>query len=71
MNRTYDREWYMERVAAIYRIMPDCAISSDMIAGFCTETEEEHQDTLSMMEYAKYSMSLYVLLFRTSRNTCC
>jgi tRNA-2-methylthio-N6-dimethylallyladenosine synthase len=57
MNRTYDREWYMERVDAIYRIIPDCAISSDMIAGFCTETEEEHQDTLSMIQYAKYSMS--------------
>ncbi len=57
MNRTYDREWYMERVNAVYRIIPDCAISSDMIAGFCTETEEEHQDTLSMIEFAKYSMS--------------
>ncbi len=57
MNRTYDREWYMDRVNAIYRYMPDCAISSDMIAGFCTETEEEHQDTLTMMEFAKYSMS--------------
>ncbi len=57
MNRTYDREWYKERVSAIYRIMPDCAISSDVISGFCTETEEEHQDTLTMMEYAKYSMS--------------
>ncbi len=57
MNRTYDREWYMERVQSIYKIIPDCAISSDMIAGFCTETEEEHQDTLSMMEFAKYSMS--------------
>lgn len=57
MNRTYDREWYMERVEAIYRIMPDCAISSDMIAGFCTETEEEHQETLTMMEFAQYSMS--------------
>jgi tRNA-2-methylthio-N6-dimethylallyladenosine synthase len=57
MNRTYDREWYMERVEAIYRIIPDCAISSDIIAGFCTETEEEHQDTLSMIEFAKYSMS--------------
>ena len=57
MNRTYDREWYMERVNRIYEIMPDCAISSDMIAGFCTETEEEHQDTLSMMEFANYSMS--------------
>lgn len=57
MNRTYDREWYKERVEAIYRIIPDCAISSDMIAGFCTETEEEHQDTLTMMEFAQYSMS--------------
>jgi len=57
MNRTYDREWYMERVDAIYRIMPDCTISSDMIAGFCTETEEEHQDSISLIEYAKYTMS--------------
>jgi len=57
MNRTYDREWYKERVDAVYRIMPDCAISSDMIAGFCTETEEEHQDSISLIEYAKYTMS--------------
>lgn len=57
MNRTYDREWYMERVSSIYRIMPDCAISSDIIAGFCSETEEEHQDTLSIMKWAGYSMS--------------
>ncbi len=57
MNRTYDREWYMERVDSIYRIIPDCTISSDMITGFCTETEEEHQDTLSMIRYAQYSMS--------------
>lgn len=57
MNRTYDREWYMERVQAIYNIMPDCAISSDIITGFCSETEEEHQETLSMMAFANYSMS--------------
>ena len=57
MNRTYDREWYKERVEAIYRIIPDCAISSDVITGFCTETEEEHQDTLSMLEFVRYSMS--------------
>ncbi len=57
MNRTYTRAWYKERVEAIYRIMPDCAISSDIIAGFCTETEEDHQETLSMMEFANYSMS--------------
>ncbi|HKK76263.1 MAG TPA: tRNA (N6-isopentenyl adenosine(37)-C2)-methylthiotransferase MiaB [Saprospiraceae bacterium] len=57
MNRTYTREWYMERVDAIRRIIPDCAISSDIIAGFCTETEEDHQETLSIMEYSDYSMS--------------
>jgi tRNA-2-methylthio-N6-dimethylallyladenosine synthase len=55
MNRTYDREWYLSKIDRIYEIIPDCAISSDMIAGFCTETEEEHQETLSIMEYANYS----------------
>jgi tRNA-2-methylthio-N6-dimethylallyladenosine synthase len=57
MNRTYDREWYKERVESIYRIIPECAISSDIITGFCTETEKEHQDTLSMIQWANYSMS--------------
>jgi len=57
MNRTYDREWYMERVNKIYEIMPECAISADIITGFCTETEEEHQDTLSIIEFAKYTYS--------------
>ncbi len=57
MNRTYDREWYENRVNAIYKIIPDCAISSDFITGFCTETEEEHQDSLSIIEFAKYTMS--------------
>ncbi|MDF1867084.1 MAG: tRNA (N6-isopentenyl adenosine(37)-C2)-methylthiotransferase MiaB [Saprospiraceae bacterium] len=57
MNRTYDREWYMDKVRRIYEIMPDCAISSDIITGFCSETEEEHQDTLSMIEWANYTMS--------------
>ena len=57
MNRTYTREWYAAKVARIKEIMPDCALSSDVIAGFCTETEEDHQDTLSMMEYARYEMS--------------
>jgi len=57
MNRTYDREWYMERVDAIRRIIPTCAISTDVITGFCTETEEEHQDTLSMMDYVKYDFA--------------
>jgi tRNA-2-methylthio-N6-dimethylallyladenosine synthase len=54
MNRTYDREWYMNRVDAINRIIPNCAISTDMITGFCTETEEEHQETLSMMDYVQF-----------------
>ncbi len=57
MNRTYDREWYINRIEAIRRIVPDCAVSSDIIAGFCTETDEDHQDTLSMMAWADYCMS--------------
>ena len=57
MNRTYDREWYTNKVNRIYEIMPECAISSDVITGFCSETEDEHQDTISMIKYAKYSMS--------------
>jgi len=57
MNRTYDREWYIERIDKIYEVLPDCTLSSDIIAGFCSETEEEHKDTLSIMEYSKYIMS--------------
>lgn len=57
MNRTYDREWYMERVDAIRCIIPECAISTDIITGFCTETEEEHAETLSMMDYVKYDFA--------------
>ncbi len=57
MNRTYDREWYMQRIEAIRRIVPDCAISTDIICGFCTETEEEHRDTLSIMRWANFSMA--------------
>jgi tRNA-2-methylthio-N6-dimethylallyladenosine synthase len=58
MNRTYDRDWYEERVQAIRRILgDDCAISSDMISGFCSETEEEHQDTMSLMNHVRYDMA--------------
>lgn len=58
MNRTYDRAWYIQKIEAIRSILgDDCGISSDMIAGFCSETEEEHQDTLSIMDYAQYDMS--------------
>lgn len=57
MNRTYDREWYLNRIDAIKKIIPNCGISSDVIAGFCGETEEEHQDTLSLMQYAQFDFS--------------
>lgn len=57
MNRTYTREWYMAKVDRIKAIIPDCSISADIIAGFCTETEEDHQDTLSIMEYSRYDYS--------------
>lgn len=54
MNRKYTREDYMERISAIRRIIPDCAITTDIIAGFCNETEEDHRDTLSLMEWVGY-----------------
>lgn len=57
MNRTYTKEWYMGKVTRIREIIPDCGISSDVIAGFCTETEEDHKETLSIMESSKYDMS--------------
>ncbi|HVA97819.1 MAG TPA: tRNA (N6-isopentenyl adenosine(37)-C2)-methylthiotransferase MiaB [Bacteroidia bacterium] len=57
MNRGYTREWYMSRIEAIRKIIPDCGISTDIISGFCSETEEEHQDTLSLMEWAKYDFA--------------
>lgn len=57
MNRTYTREWYMAKVDRIREILPDCGISSDIIAGFCTETEEDHQETISIMRYSGYDMS--------------
>jgi tRNA-2-methylthio-N6-dimethylallyladenosine synthase len=57
MNRTYTREWYMKKVDRIKEILPDCALSTDVITGFCTETEEDHQDTMSMLEYAKYDLA--------------
>lgn len=57
MNRKYTREWYLDRIAAIRRILPDCAISTDLIAGFCTETEEDHRETLSLMEEVGYEFA--------------
>ena len=55
MNRTYDVDWYKQLIARLYKIMPDCAVSTDIISGFCSETEEEHNDTLDVMRYSNYS----------------
>ena len=57
MNRTYSREWYIAKVNRIRELIPDCGLSTDMITGFCTETEEEHQQSLSLMEYCKYDLA--------------
>jgi tRNA-2-methylthio-N6-dimethylallyladenosine synthase len=57
MNRGYTREWYINRIDAIKKIYPECYISSDFITGFCGETEEQHQDTLTLMDYAKFSFA--------------
>lgn len=57
MNRTYDREWYMGKVTRIKEIIPNCSISCDIITGFCTETEEEHKETLSLMKWSDFDFS--------------
>jgi tRNA-2-methylthio-N6-dimethylallyladenosine synthase len=58
MNRGYSREWYLQKAADVRRILgDDCGISSDMIAGFCSETEEEHQDTLTLMNIVQYDFA--------------
>ena len=63
MNRGYTREWYMDRIESIRRILPDCHISTDIISGFCGETEEEHRETLSLMRWAGFS---YAFMFAYS-----
>jgi tRNA-2-methylthio-N6-dimethylallyladenosine synthase len=63
MNRTYTREWYLDRIKAIKTILgDDCGISHDIIAGFCSETEEEHQDTLSLLEEVQYDFG-YMFIY--------
>lgn len=57
MNRTYTREWYLAKVKRIREIMPGCGLSTDVISGFCTETEEEHRDTLDLMEQSRFDMA--------------
>ena len=63
MRRRYNREWYLGRVARIREAMPDCAITTDIIAGFCGETEQDHQDTLSIMKEVGYD---YAYMFQYS-----
>lgn len=57
MNRGYTREWYLDRMAAIERILPGCGISTDIITGFCSETEEDHEMTMSLMRQIKYDFA--------------
>jgi tRNA-2-methylthio-N6-dimethylallyladenosine synthase len=63
MRRSYTRDWYLNRIEAIKRIMPECTISTDFIAGFCTETEEDHRDTLLLMEQVQFD---YAFMFKYS-----
>ena len=57
MNRTYSREWYLAKVDRIRELIPDCGLSTDIIAGFCTETEEDHQDTMTLFDHCKYDLA--------------
>jgi len=68
MNRGYSREWYLNRIESIRKIIPDCGISMDIISGFCTETEEDHKDTLTLMESVKYDFG-YMFSYSERPNT--
>jgi tRNA-2-methylthio-N6-dimethylallyladenosine synthase len=69
MNRTYNREWYLEKVDAIRRILgPDCGISTDMISGFCGETDEEHQESVDLMKRVQYDYA-YMFAYSERPNT--
>lgn len=68
MNRKYTRTWYLDRIAAIKHAMPDCTVSTDTISGFCGETLEDHQDTLSLMKEVGYSFS-YMFKYSERPNT--
>jgi tRNA-2-methylthio-N6-dimethylallyladenosine synthase len=57
MNRTYTREWYISKVNRIKEVLSGCGLSTDVITGFCTETEEDHQETLNLMEYCEYDLA--------------
>lgn len=68
MNRHYDSAWYLDRIAAIRRILPTCSITTDVIAGFCTETEEDHQRTLDIFRQVRYDYA-YMFKFSMRPNT--
>jgi tRNA-2-methylthio-N6-dimethylallyladenosine synthase len=68
MNRGHTREWYKKRIDAIRSIIPDCAISMDVISGFCTETEEDHLDTLDILRYGEYDFG-YMFKYSERPNT--
>ena len=68
MNRGYTREEYLDRIERIKTIMPDCAISMDMISGFCTETDDEHKDTLDLMKKVKFDFG-YMFKYSERPNT--
>jgi tRNA-2-methylthio-N6-dimethylallyladenosine synthase len=68
MNRKYTREWYMNRIEAIRNIIPDCSISTDIITGFPSETEEEHNDTLSLMKWVEFDFA-YMFKYSERPNT--
>jgi len=68
MKRGYTREWYMDRVKAIRKYMPECAITTDIIVGFSTETEEDFKDTLSLMQWAGFDLA-YMFKYSERPNT--
>jgi len=68
MNRSYSREWYMDRIEAIRRIIPECSISTDMIAGYCSETEDDHLQSLSLMEWAGFDFA-YMFIYNERPGT--
>lgn len=57
MNRRYSRQWYMDRISSIRSILPECSVTTDIIAGFCNETEQDHRDTLSLMKWAGFDFA--------------
>jgi tRNA-2-methylthio-N6-dimethylallyladenosine synthase len=68
MKRGYSREWYLNRIESIRKIIPDCAISTDMISGYCGETEQDHQDTLNLMKQLAYDFA-YMFMYSERPNT--